>query len=354
MVLEFMRNTFGLVMPISMILSLFMFGSEGDKNIAEAKTDETAKVESAIKSLESIVGFIFCMCIAIAATFKYKGLAWLLIIFCSSTYLRQVVYTYRSVGIIGNLVQSDNANKLSPIERWAIETLAYALWLLDLHKIPGKLMEFVAGLSNAGISDFIYICLYVCFLFLYVFLTCSLLPVILTCLSKLLVCLNHQYNKCTGVHRVINYFIDRIEKPISAQSLLIKVTRVCKKRHILLRIAVWFISPLLFAFDILMIACRMMLSFARTSVGYIFLLLRMLKHTCGKIAVWVGRVSDHRIVTLSFRLGLIAALAITVITNRYTPLLRVYEASTGTLEFIASTILIPVVFEWISSARASK
>jgi hypothetical protein len=166
--------------------------------------------------------------------------------------------------------------------------------------------------------------------------------------------LNRQYNKCTGVHRVFNYFIDRIEKPISAQPLLIKVIRVFNKRHILLRIVVWFVSPLLFAFDILMIACRMMLSFARTSVGYIFLLLRMLKRTCGKIVVWVGQVSDHRVVTLSFRLGLIAALVITVITNRYAPLLRVYEASTGTLEFIASTILIPVIFEWISAAKTSK
>ena len=80
----------------------------------------------------------------------------------------------------------------------------------------------------------------------------------------------------------------------------------------------------------------------------------MIKRTVGKMIVWINHLSDRHVVVISFRVALIAALTITVIRNRYEPLLKEYEASTGTLEFIASAILIPVIFEWISTTKAQK
>lgn len=45
------------------------------------------------------------------------------------------------------------------------------------------------------------------------------------------------------------------------------------------------------------------------------------------------------------------ALVCTVVFNRYQPIFRMQEASTAVLEFIASAIIIPIIFEWISSFK---
>ena len=67
----------------------------------------------------------------------------------------------------------------------------------------------------------------------------------------------------------------------------------------------------------------------------------------------IFKLSDKKIVAVSFRIAIIAALVITVIVNRYDVFVKNVEESTSVLEFIASSIIIPVVFEWINSGRKS-
>ena len=99
---------------------------------------------------------------------------------------------------------------------------------------------------------------------------------------------------------------------------------------------------------------KILTSFLLECIGYIFLLFRLVKQSLGKIAIWINNLSDRRMVATSFRLALITTLALTVAVNRYTPLLQEYESSTNILEFVAGGILIPVIFEWITSARNKK
>ena len=80
----------------------------------------------------------------------------------------------------------------------------------------------------------------------------------------------------------------------------------------------------------------------------------MVKQTIGRVVTWINNLSDRRLVAVSFRVALIVTLVATVIINRYTPIFREYEPSTEGLEFVASTILIPVIFEWISSMKRKK
>lgn len=67
--------------------------------------------------------------------------------------------------------------------------------------------------------------------------------------------------------------------------------------------------------------------------------------------MWFLKLSDKHIVAVSFRLALIFSLVSIVILNRYQPFFKEYEASTTVFEFLASSIIIPVVFEWIYSIR---
>lgn len=69
-----------------------------------------------------------------------------------------------------------------------------------------------------------------------------------------------------------------------------------------------------------------------------------------KIANKILTLSDRKIVAISFRFALIMALIVIVALNYYSTIFKM-EESTTVLEFIASTILIPVLFEWISSIK---
>ena len=48
------------------------------------------------------------------------------------------------------------------------------------------------------------------------------------------------------------------------------------------------------------------------------------------------------------------ALVLVVILNRYQSIFKIGDANTAILEFVASAIIIPVVFEWISSIKSNK
>lgn len=354
MVIDFVRKIFSLIFPISLLLSVFVRWEEGSKNAPEPPTENTTKLISAIRIAESLVAGIICIGTFIFITFRHKEWAWLCIVFCAPAYLSRIVGAYKSVGIIGQVVGVEKADKLSFREYWAIETASYALWFLDIYKLPDKLMEWAKMMPHTVTSDFLYIAIYAILLFLYVFLSCALLPTPLFCFSRLIIKVHEMIRKKIQLVRASGFFINRIERPVSAKPLLILAIDKTAYGHMVLRIAVWCVSPILFIADVALFIARMLWSFLLTSIGYIFLLLRMIKRTAGKMIAWINHLSDRHIVVISFRVALIAALTIVVINNRYEPLLKEYEASTGALEFIASAILIPVIFEWISTTKAQK
>ena len=259
-----------------------------------------------------------------------------------------MAFTYLSIGIIKKVIQSEQTDKLSPKEHSAIGILAYALLFLCIYNVPTKLMDIVANLENIIVSDCLYILFYILFLFLYLFLSCALLPIPLAYFSKLMNKLNTLIQNRVNPQRIGDYFIKKIDKHSNKQPLLFKVISTTTSKCILLRIAAWGISPLLLTLDVLLFIITTLWSFLLISIGYTFLLFRMVNRTIGKFISWLNRLSDRRLVSISFRVALIIALTTTVITNRYVPIFKAYESSTAVLEFVASAILIPVVFEWIN------
>ena len=354
MILDFAKSVFGLLFPISLLLSVFVYQNEKTSDSVPTQGKETTKQESVIRTIGLVVTLAIFITGVILISFKYKSLAWICIAIGMPMYLGRVAGTYVSVGIIGRVVRSEKADKLSVREHWAIETVAYTLFFLDVYKLPAKLMEFVANIENIPVSDCLYITLYVSRLFLYVFLTCALIPVPLSVLTKLMIKANALIRDKTNIFKIGDFFIKRIDPQGMARPLLVKAIEAAKGKHIVCRILVWIISPVVIVVDACLVIAKMLWSFVITSIGYVCLILRLIKHTIGKVTAWINNLSDRRLVATSFRIALIATLAITVVTNRYTPLLREFEISTEVLEFIASAILIPVIFEWISSTKNKK
>ena len=88
-----------------------------------------------------------------------------------------------------------------------------------------------------------------------------------------------------------------------------------------------------------------------SAIGNFCHIFGLIRKTIRRMADEILGMSDKHIVAISFRIALIAAFVFTVILNRYEPFLKLDEASTGVLEFLASTVIIPIIFEWIYSYK---
>lgn len=78
---------------------------------------------------------------------------------------------------------------------------------------------------------------------------------------------------------------------------------------------------------------------------------RNVKHCLSSFMKWFVSISDRRMTGLAFRIALIISIMSMVIINRYAPYVRSVEASTATIEFVASTILIPLLISWVLDYR---
>ena len=126
-----------------------------------------------------------------------------------------------------------------------------------------------------------------------------------------------------------------------------------KGRNVFVKILCMPIIIVAIIMDIVIFLFNVVCSFVISSIGYIIIICRILKRACKKVINAIFKLSDKKIVAVSFRIAIIAALVITVIINRYDVFVKNVEESTAVLEFVASSIIIPVVFEWINSGRKS-
>ena len=89
----------------------------------------------------------------------------------------------------------------------------------------------------------------------------------------------------------------------------------------------------------------------RRIIGYILSLIVLLRNSILKGVLWILQLTTKRAVAIIFRISIILALIFVVAWNRYHPFFRLFDSSTAVFEFIASAIIIPIMFEWIISAK---
>ena len=74
---------------------------------------------------------------------------------------------------------------------------------------------------------------------------------------------------------------------------------------------------------------------------------------CLGIIRWIINLSSRHVIVISFRAAIITALLLLVYLNEY-GVFRTSPETTSVIEFIASVLIIPVVFEWIHSVLKPK
>jgi hypothetical protein len=204
-------------------------------------------------------------------------------------------------------VKSSDNEKLSFKERTAINTLSYALWFLGLCQIFEKAIEKIVVCSNAYVSDVLIVLFYVVAFYFYIFFICSLLPGIIFSVIKLL---KKIYELLPWKNKIKSWgdlWINKIDKPIGWKSILIWQWKTIGEWKAIVRWVRYLLLPITFILDIILLCVNVLLSFMSSSVGYIFILARMVKKTLNRIANWLLGLSDKRIVVISFRVGIIMA-----------------------------------------------
>lgn len=87
---------------------------------------------------------------------------------------------------------------------------------------------------------------------------------------------------------------------------------------------------------------------------FIFDILDLIVHELLQFFKFVSKVKDDTIFSQAFKVAIVFSLIIVVSINRYYPIFIYQEQSTSVLEFVASSILLPLIFEWIQSVSKRK
>ena len=82
---------------------------------------------------------------------------------------------------------------------------------------------------------------------------------------------------------------------------------------------------------------------------FVIAIIGILGKYCLGVVRWTNSLSDRRVIVISFRIAIVAALLLLVVLNEYGIIITSQE-TTSVVEFIASVCIIPIVFEWIHSA----
>ena len=357
-VLNALEHIFNNLFVISILVSvvsgakkIFSNTSQEEKeNTTLSNKKSTICFQDYVKAAIIISALIVFVLGVIIIVIKYKRLYWTIFFLGVPVCLEQITGTYISLGIVGEVVRSKDNSQLSFREQAAIKTLAYVLWFCGIFHFWEEGIKHIYACSNIHISDMLIVLLFVTAFYLYIFFICSLLPELIFCTIKLLKKIYAIMPGKSALKRLEDFWVDKIDKPIVFKSLLIWQWETIKKWKILLRWIRYLLFPVTFIVDVIIMLINIMVSYISSEIGYFFLLIRLIKKTLNRILNWVLRLSDKRVVTISFRISLVLSLTCIVILNRYQTIFRI-EESTDIFEFMASAIIIPVIFEWINSIK---
>lgn len=282
---------------------------------------------------------------------KMKNWYWILIIFGIPVCLRLLVVTYQSIRIIRKVVSPKGNDKLSYKELTSLIVLAYVIYLFKVQNILSTIIDNISVYSNAYLSDILLAITYILIFSIYLFFICSLFAESLISTINIFKTI---YANCPWKNSLKNcgdYWINKIGNTGNFKSILIYLWKHIGNKKQFTYWTKYLLIPITFLIDIIIELINVFFCEIISSIGCVCLLFRMINKSLNKLINWLLDLSDKKVISISFRISLIMALVCTVVFNRYQPIFRIQESSTAVLEFIASAIIIPIIFEWINSFK---
>lgn len=347
------KNMFSLltiIVAINAISALFLQRSSETKTAVETR-DKADKWTW--KDTLWLVFMILSMCIIVGGAFFlsiHYQITVLWVLFIISHYLNMGSSIFPNMEIIGNIVKGEKSGELNYSESVAILTTAIIASYCNTYKIPDKIQIFANSLSNAILSDWILISFYVISIFICVFFCCALL------INPLKMIVKISKNACRHVSfDKINEVFVRLGKyansQINSEICSIKMLEYSFNQKNFQKFLLWLAIVPTLAYDFVKIILDFMLKLFASLIWQTLLIIKQIFNMVVKFITWLTSLKGRSVVAVSFRVAIILALSFSVIINKYQPYLRNYEESSSILEFISSSIIIPIIFEWILSYK---
>lgn len=282
------------------------------------------------------------------STHYHITILWILILV--SHYLNMGSSIFPNVEIITDIVKGDKSGELNYNESVAILTLAGIVNYCNIYKIPDKIQTFTSSLSNTILSDWILIAFYVISIFICVFFCCSLL------INPLKMIVNASKNVCRRISfDKINEVFVRLGKyansQLNSEICTIKMLEYSFNQKNILKFLLWLAIVPTVVFDFVKIILDFMLKLFASLIWQSLLIIKQIFNMVVKFISWLTSLKGRSVVAVSFRVAIILALSFSVIINKYESFLRNREESSAILEFVSSSIIIPIIFEWILSYK---
>lgn len=322
-----------------------------NKSTIESPEKKSTKLEAGVNVillLSMVLLFVAGFFWLLKSLNKYK---WIFILLSIPVYIEYLTGTCIAIGTLSNVVKYNEPGRLSNQERTSIQLIAYVIFFLGMVNPYERLLKYAGEITSSVVSDVLTVLILLVFSFLYTFLTIALISTPISCGVYLLKIIRKHFPFKEQIKRYGDYFVKCIDAKIQNELYLICAIRCIHGIECRAKILLYLLLPLVYLIDIIKMCIKTLLSMIQSTIGFIVVFFRIIKKAAKEMFLWFLKLSDKHIVAVSFRLALIFSLVSIVILNRYQPFFKEYEASTTVFEFLASSIIIPVVFEWIYSIR---
>lgn len=258
---------------------------------------------------------------------------------------------YRYMPVIKKLLRNTHDEIFDKLELHAIFVCGVFLMTLDRYELSQKLIEFTININNPIISDWITLFVIVVIVTIHVFLI-GALGLILLKTSFILLKLANGKKIINKIELIENKCKLILDTPIKWEFLSVKLIKWTSSQNRSMR-TWWMILLIIIPIDLLF--------------KYFFIVGILIKTICacaccvifgiinGTILFfkWIDNIPEKKIINMIFRSAFIVSIVMIVLINRYSPLLRMYKQTSGGLEFLASALIIPLIFSWIIEYNAT-
>lgn len=281
-----------------------------------------------------------------------RKIYWLLILIAVPGCIKGISSIIKSFTIIKKIISVNKGNNLSYQELISFVTLGPVIMVFEKLNIFKNIIKRVSIISNYYLSDFLIALAYVLIYYVYIFFICSLFIMIVVDVANLVRKILNIMITNNKLEKIENYWIKQIDRDVEMNVTSLFISRYDKiKKEKSLCVKYFLILPMFLILDILIMFVKETICIVGETIGYFFILIQLSKNGFKNFTDWILTFSDRKIIYILFRIAVIIALMCIIALNRYQPIFKMQKQSTEILEFIASTIIIPVIFELVISTK---
>lgn len=330
--------TFSIIGIIPILIKTRLKTSKID--YASPKMTQQYKIETKLKGIVWLLAIIFSLLI----------IFWLILM--KNKIFLTCIYLSWSLQIVNdNLYHSRALRKV--LKNYRDGVLSYSEWqsllsmigfvyLISQYKIPESLIIYIQTITNNNIADFLLLIVLFSISVVYLFLSFLL---IFELLSFLLNIFKHVVKYlCLEKLMIIFNYIDHLYHNSKVEELF-SVNIIKKRKSNSSKI--FYLLTILVFLDVIVLLGYFVYRFIINILFLIVLIIYRVAMLIRKITLVILGLSHRKVLIIVFRLAFIFSIIFLVLFNRIDSIVKINESSTDVLEFISSSILIPILLSWI-------